>query len=124
MGGAFWALLSQGPLGGLLDTSGGKTAKTSKITTLLIKINDFRPRKVAKMSQKPSQKKENRDNIAHHKAKSRRRAPSSHPRAPKGAQKEASDHCAHDLGSDFGARTPPGAPSRARGILDKSSKEE
>ena len=67
-------------------------------------------------------KLKNRGKRAHHGTKSRRRAPSSHPRAPKGAQREAYDHLAHDLLIDFAAEGPPGAPSRARGILDKSSK--
>ena len=88
-----------------------------------MKINDFWSRKVGKQSQKRTQSKENKGMLAHHEAKSRRRAPSSHRRASKGAQTEAYHHWAHDLPIDFAAGGPQGPPSRARGILDKSSNE-
>ena len=70
---------------------------------------------MTKMIQKRPQNKKYTDEIAHHRAKSRRRAPSSHPRAPKGAQTEAYDHLAHDVVIDFAAGGPQGRP-RARGV--------
>ena len=80
-----------------------------------MKINDFSNNKLRKMSQNRSQNEENRGKRAHHGPTSRRRAPSSHPRAPKGAQTEAYDHFAHDLPIDFAAGGPQGRP-RARGV--------
>jgi len=50
--------------------SQAETAKTSKMVTLSMKINDFRSRKVAEICQKQSQKGENKDSIAYHEAKS------------------------------------------------------
>ena len=41
----------------------------------------------------------------------------------KDVKKEASDHLAHNRSIDFAAGSPQGPPSRARGILDKSSNE-
>ena len=70
---------------------------------------------LAKMIQKLLQNLENIDKITHHVATWRTRAPNVHPRASKGASKEASDHY------QLWLRGPPGAPSRARGILDKSN---
>tara|TARA_B100000683_G_C12065739_1_gene380614 strand:- start:92 stop:280 length:189 start_codon:yes stop_codon:yes gene_type:complete len=39
----------------------------------------------------------------------------------KNAKKEVGEHFFHDRPADFGAGSPQGPPSRARGILDKSS---
>ena len=88
------------------NTFKSKLRKTSKMTTISMKINDFLSKKLTKNSQKLSQNKENRGKRAHHGAKSRRRAPSSHPRAQKGAEKEAGDH----LAPIHGATLAPGVP--------------
>ena len=96
-------------------TSQVKTAKTSKMTTFSMKINVFPSKKLTKISQKRSQNQENRGKRAHHGAMSRRRAPSSHPTAPKGAETEASDHSPLDLQIDFAAGGPQGR-LRARGV--------
>ena len=98
-----------------------KTAKTSKMKTISMKNNDFSNKKLTKMGQKRSQNKESRGKRAHHGAKSRRRALSSHPRAPKGAQTKASDDLLYDLLIDFASGGPLGRLC-APGIFDKSIK--
>ena len=92
-----------------IKTSQLKTTKTSKMTIIRMKIYDFSWQKVPTINQILTQNRENRHKITHHIAKSSRRAPKVHARAPKASQKEAYDH----LGTIYSPTLAPEAPSGA-----------
>ena len=103
-----------------------KKSKTSKSTTLSTEKLDFQENAARKSIKNRKREGLKAIKIADEASRSPKGAKMSPKESPRGAQRGVTTigpRSPHGRLTDFGAGRPPGALSRARGILDKSSKE-
>ena len=104
---------------GFNSVLGRNVRKTSKSTTLSSEKLDF----LNDASRKSIKNCKEEGIKAIKRADEAPRSPEGAKMSPKESPKGAQRRLTTDLRTDFGAGRPPGAPSRAQGILDKSNNE-